>query len=124
MIIIKFICFLIIIIGIGFGFEILLRKILKTSKKAWESNQRVNQLQKRGELVLLVLFLIILGAQIFLLDDLWYWTLPIYLMITTLFRCFMEWKYDRQSKEYIVTLSQLVFWSLLFFIIVYFKLFI
>ncbi len=114
------ICLFVIFLIIGFAIEILLRKLLRTDRKALKRYGPINDFQKRGELFLLIIFLFILAVQVFLKGDLWFGSVLIYFVVSTLFRGFIEWKYDRQSKEYIITLVFLIFTILFLVIIKYF----
>ena len=82
----------------------------------------VNNFHKWGELVILSLYLIV--AVILSAKEFKFWTffnLFIFFFLTLFtFRIFMEWKYQKENKEYIISLFGL---SYSMIIILFFKIF-
>ncbi|MFK9120875.1 DUF4181 domain-containing protein [Peribacillus frigoritolerans] len=80
-------------------FERWLKKKLKIGKSKGRFYKSVNKFQKWIEMSMLIAFLIL----IWFVDN----TIPLligYFLISLSFRTFMEWKYKREKKEYILTL--------------------
>ena len=104
-----------------FGF--LMRKWLKVEKKKLFSHNHVNDMHKKIDWMLRIIFIafIIVGAfynaERGFSDRIWFlepWSLLIGLTILTeAVRAFMEWKYAANKNYYIFTLSQLAFGLLL-----------
>ncbi|WP_144511286.1 DUF4181 domain-containing protein [Bacillus sp. FJAT-22090] len=105
-----------------FIFNTIMAKVLKVEKRSLFSAKFVNKLHKKIEGILRITFLII--YIIFTMRQIespeltnspWYFLsiLMIYLVLDELVRAFMEWKYAINRKEYIYTLSELLFIGML-----------
>ncbi|WP_375090378.1 DUF4181 domain-containing protein [Peribacillus sp. RS7] len=95
----NYIIFIIAILIIAIVFERWLKKKLKIGKSEGRFYKGVNKYQKWIEMSMLIAFLIL----IWFVDN----TIPFligYFLISLSFRAFMEWKYKREKKEYILTL--------------------
>jgi hypothetical protein len=117
MFLLKLIIVLLGIFLIFFLVEKVLRKVFKVEKSKGIIYKPVNKSHKIGERVLLALFFISLFLQIF------YSTPPmettnlliIFFIILNGYRAFMEWKYQKESKEFIITTGNLVMFILFFY---------
>lgn len=79
--------------------ERLLRKKLNINKSTWSIYVPVNTVHKWSERIIIIGFLI----SIWFVEN----TLPLTLTFFTIFnsmRAFMEWKYEREKREYLLTL--------------------
>lgn len=99
-----------------FSGRILRKKYNITKKKGW-IYEPVNPLQKRVEALLMVFYILLytgLSAA-----DYPYANYLIYgfFLLLFAFRVFIEWKYDRESKEFIISVNSLS-WFILFITIV------
>ncbi|MES1042391.1 DUF4181 domain-containing protein [Peribacillus simplex] len=95
----NYIIFIIAFFIIAIVFERWLKKKLKIGKSKGHFYKGVNKYQKWIEMSMLIAFLIL----IWFVDN----TIPLligYFLISLSFRAFMEWKYKREKKEYILTL--------------------
>ena len=109
-----------------FGF--LMRKWLKVEKKKLFSHNHVNDMHKKIDWTLRVIFIAFLivgtfyNAERGYLERIWYiepWSLLIGLTIMTeTVRAFMEWRYNPDKNDYIFTLSQLAFGILLVIVVI------
>jgi Domain of unknown function (DUF4181) len=93
--------------------EFILRKKFKIARRKGWLYHRVNNVHKRAERILFIGYMLIYA--IFLLADYRYANYMIWGFFFFLFgiRAYMEWKYDRESKEFIITTHSLC-WYLLF----------
>lgn len=117
MFLLKYVIFLLILFLVFFSSDRILRKIANVEKQKGVIYKRVNKSQKIGEGIILALFfisLIILAYSSFDFEP--YIPMIIYMGILNLYRAFMEWKYQKESKEYVITLSN----SVLLVIFMYF----
>ncbi|WP_305926271.1 DUF4181 domain-containing protein [Bacillus mycoides] len=101
--------FWIIIFGFciaGYFLDRFLRKKLNMPKsRFWGYNKYVNSLHKKLEIGLLFVYLIISFIYIFKFESTNIWFIIFtYLGVTWILRTWMEWKYDRESKEYIFSI--------------------
>ncbi|MFE8697609.1 DUF4181 domain-containing protein [Cytobacillus sp. FJAT-53684] len=119
----KLILLIAIIILVFVLFDIFMRKLLKVEKKKFFSYNHVNEKHKKIEWMIRITFVVILfGFYIYSMSDpvggfLYLQFVPIamliFILVTETLRAFMEWKYAANKKAYIVTVSQLVFASIL-----------
>ncbi|MDW7669850.1 MAG: DUF4181 domain-containing protein [Bacillota bacterium] len=116
---IKLFLFIGILLLLSSIFSSLMRKFLKVEKKKVFSNKPLNEKHKKIDRIIRTSFIIILLiTQIFIIarvikEPAWYLKSP-FLIITFsvasgIVRAFMEWKYAENRKEYIFTISQLIF---------------
>ena len=119
MFILKFVIVLIVAYLLSFFGEKILRRVINVEKRKSFIYQPVNKSQKKGERVLLVLFFISLFIQIVYSSPSFETStvLIIFLIVLNLYRAFMEWKYQKESKEYIITLCSLVFFAIFIYFI-------
>ncbi|EJR54939.1 hypothetical protein IIM_01879 [Bacillus cereus VD107] len=100
--------FLIIIIGVciaGYFLEKFLRKKLNMSKRGFWGYKHVNSLHIKMEIGLFIVYLIASIIYMYKFENAnMGYALFTYLGITWILRAWMEWKYDRESKEYILSL--------------------
>ncbi|MGI6307496.1 MAG: DUF4181 domain-containing protein [Dethiobacteria bacterium] len=70
-----------------------------------------NKIHKYGERFLLILFLMVGGIAIFgysvPIEPPYWYTIPF--MLWCIFSAFMEWKFDKDSKKYILSLLEFAF---------------
>ncbi|MGE8079230.1 DUF4181 domain-containing protein [Peribacillus loiseleuriae] len=87
--------------------KVLIKKFNIKKEKGWRYNSHVNKIHKLGEWSILVVFLI---SIIYVNPQklAYYILLPYYIVMIS-FRAFMEWKYQREKRKYILTLSVLFF---------------
>ncbi|EJR33495.1 MULTISPECIES: DUF4181 domain-containing protein [Bacillus] len=90
----------------GYFLDRFLRKKLNMPKSGfWGYNKYVNSLHKKLEIGLLFVYLIISFIYIFKFESTNIWFIIFtYLGVTWILRTWMEWKYDRESKEYIFSI--------------------
>ncbi|RKF52501.1 hypothetical protein BCY92_05625 [Bacillus wiedmannii] len=90
----------------GYFLDRFLRKKLNMPKSGfWVYNKYVNSLHKKLEIGLLFVYLIISFIYIFKFESTNIWFIIFtYLGVTWILRTWMEWKYDRESKEYIFSI--------------------
>ncbi|MGH0593406.1 DUF4181 domain-containing protein [Bacillus pretiosus] len=90
----------------GYFLDRFLRKKLNMPKsRFWGYNKYVNSLHKKLEIGLLFVYLIISFIYIFKFESTNIWFIIFtYLGVTWILRTWMEWKYDRESKEYIFSI--------------------
>lgn len=90
----------------GYFLDRFLRKKLNMPKSGfWGYNKYVNSLHKKLEIGLLFVYLIISFIYIFKFESANIWFIIFtYLGVTWILRTWMEWKYDRESKEYIFSI--------------------
>ncbi|WP_375200689.1 DUF4181 domain-containing protein [Bacillus sp. RS11] len=110
-----------------FGFVI--RKLLGVERKKWFSYNHLNERHKKLDWLVRIFFVILLFISNYytnyndILGTYWYfetWFIIIVFLITSeLLRTFMEWKYAENKKDFIATLSEMLFAiSILFLTIV------
>ncbi|QWI68146.1 DUF4181 domain-containing protein [Bacillus mycoides] len=90
----------------GYFLDRFLRKKLNMPKSGfWGYNKYVNSLHKKLEIGLLFVYLIISFIYIFKFESTNIrFIIFTYLGVTWILRTWMEWKYDRESKEYIFSI--------------------
>jgi uncharacterized membrane protein len=90
----------------GYFLDRFLRKKLNMPKSGfWGYNKYVNSLHKKLEIGLLFVYLIISFIYIFKFESTNIWFIIFtYLGVTWILRTWMEWEYDRESKEYIFSI--------------------
>ncbi len=76
-----------------------------------------NKIHKYGETFLLILILIVGGIALFRysvpIEPPYWYTIPF--MLICIFRAFMEWKFDKDAKKYILSLLEFMFLLILLF---------
>lgn len=101
----KFLAIVLIIILLTFGLEVVFNKLLGVEKtKIADTPGR--EVDRRGRKIILVsiIFLLIL-SNVFnfsFLDTKWWWLG--YFIILAGFQIFLEWKYIKNSKQYLTTI--------------------
>lgn len=115
-----------------FCFQAVIAKVLNVEKRRLFSSKSVNNLHKKIEGILRITFLIIYIVFIMrqfeapeLANSPWYFlsVLMIYFVLDELVRAFMEWKYAINRKEYMYTLSELLFIVMLIIVCVQYNFF-
>ncbi|MGE7187003.1 DUF4181 domain-containing protein [Peribacillus sp. NPDC006672] len=94
----NYIIFIIAFFIIAIVFERWLKNKLKIERKG-SFYKGVNRFQRWTEMAMIIAFLI----SIWFVDNPISWLIG-YFLISLSFRTFMEWKYKREEKEYILTL--------------------
>lgn len=101
-----------------FVFNSIIRKYLKIEKRKAFSYAYVNEKHKKIDWIIRISFIIILFISNFyqrrnIGEVKWYfeiWFIAlVFIVISDLFRAFMEWKYAENRKTFIFTISQLIF---------------
>ncbi|MBE7122436.1 DUF4181 domain-containing protein [Bacillus cereus] len=106
----------------GYFLDRFLRKKLNMPKSGfWGYNKYVNSLHKKLEIGLLFVYLITSFIYIFKFEstNIWF-VIFTYLGVTWILRTWMEWKYDRESKEYIFSIIGLFAFILMTSMLFYF----
>ncbi|WKA54471.1 DUF4181 domain-containing protein [Planococcus shixiaomingii] len=100
----EFVLLLIILLGLLFGLEMLLRKWLGV-KKTSLSDTPAKNIDRWGRGIVLVIALCVFyfGMESDLVV-LFFWFWVVFLTWQTFFQAFLQWKYIRESKEHLVTL--------------------
>jgi hypothetical protein len=100
-------------------FEKLLRKWLGVEKRNIAETSGKN-VERRGRGIILLIFLFTLPIVITEEGEglKWYWIF--YLMVSLGFQSFVEWKYLKDSKEYVITLIFLLLCIIIMYNINYF----
>lgn len=107
-----------------FIFNRIMLKLLKVEKKKMFSYNHVNGLHKKNDWILRIAFIIVIiifNMRQFespeLANSPWYFlgVLIIYFVLDELVRAFMEWKYATNRKDYIYTLSEMLFMIIVIF---------
>ncbi|TQR10954.1 DUF4181 domain-containing protein [Psychrobacillus soli] len=120
----KIILFIVAMFVLMFIFNKVMAKLLKVDKRSLFSTSHVNGLHKKIGGILSVTFLvvfIIFNMRQFespkLANSPWYFLgiLMIYFVLDELVRAFMEWKYATNRKDYIYTLSEMLFMVIVIF---------
>ncbi|MBO1580751.1 DUF4181 domain-containing protein [Bacillus sp. XF8] len=97
--------FLIIIVILFFLLENLLRKKLKITRKNGFIYRPVNRFHKWGERIIIIIYLVAGFVCIYTSEYIkGAYILFIFLGTQQLFRAYMEWKFDKESKEYVISL--------------------
>lgn len=101
-----------------FVFNSLMRKYLKVEKRKAFSYNHINEKHKKIDLVIKISYIIMVLITLFYQSrningvswyfELWF-VILMFLTISEMVRAFMEWKYSENRKEYIFTISQLIF---------------
>lgn len=121
--------FLIVVILVINFFGFVIRKLLGVERKKWFSYNHLNERHKKLDWLVRIFFVILLFISNYytnyndILGTYWYfetWFIIIVFLITSeLLRTFMEWKYAENKKDFIATLSEMLFAiSILFLTIV------
>ncbi|MGE6540979.1 DUF4181 domain-containing protein [Bacillus luti] len=107
---------------VGYSLEQFLRKKLNMPKKGlWGYNKHVNSLHKKLEIGLIFVYLITSFIYIFKFESANIaYVIFTYLGVSWILRAWMEWKYDRESKEYVISLFGLFSFILLILTMFYF----
>ena len=113
---------LIIFTGISYIFEIIMSKYLKVEKPKFFSYNHVNEKHKKIDLIIRITstIAILVSSFYFTINvenlpwflQVWFIIL-IFIVISELVRIYMQWRYVENKKEYIFTLTQLVFNTIL-----------
>jgi len=97
--------FLIIIVVLFFLLENLLRKKLKIIRKNGFIYRPVNSFHKWGERIIIILYLVSGFVCIYTSEYIKVvYILFVFSGMQQLFRAYMEWKFDKESKEYVISL--------------------
>ncbi|WP_369899673.1 DUF4181 domain-containing protein [Bacillus manliponensis] len=103
----KMIIFISFILGVFF--------LEKVARKKWNiprtqyTNRYVNEMHKWIDIGIIAIYLIVGLTSIFILENfmLSFYTMVAFLVTQWIFRTWMEWKYDRESKEYVITIGSM-----------------
>lgn len=105
----SFLLILAVCLAFIFALEFVLKKWLKIEKVKISETEGKN-INRWGRGIILVVALVLLPFVISasFWQMLWFWI--IYYSVLSLFDAFLQWKYARESKEYIMTL---IFWPVI-----------
>jgi len=116
---IKLFLFIGILLLLSSIFSSLMRNFLKVEKRKAFSNKPLNEKHKKINRIILTGFIIIiLITQFFIIardikEPAWYLKTPfisiIFIVALGIVKAFIEWKYAENRKEYVFTISQLIF---------------
>ncbi len=101
-------------------FNVVMRKYLKIEKTKGNPFNHVNEMHEKIDWIIIISFIIvILTTPLYMPKnsvlegkELLSIIVIVYFIITEITRAFMEWKYAENRKAYILTISQLVFLSI------------
>lgn len=109
-------------------FNTIMGKCLKVEKKKFLSYNYVNEKHKKIERAVRITILVLLLVGYFInitsdpVGEIWLLQpasiLFVFIIVTESIRAYMEWKYEENKNAYILTVSQLIFISLLFMSII------
>ncbi|MCW9132371.1 DUF4181 domain-containing protein [Bacillus paramycoides] len=86
--------------------EHILRKKLNIPKQKGWNNQYVNKSHKWGSRIIIFSYIVVLIICYSLSNPLYMGIVPFLFLITLYsFGAFMEWKYDRESREFLMSLG-------------------
>lgn len=128
----KFLLILAVLLSLIIGFEVIMTKYLKLDKRKPFSYNHVNGKHKKIDWLIRIVFIISLFITSFILKrnpEISNWNIKtefliiIFLIISEATRAFMEWKYGENPKTYILTISRLLFISILIWVTLYLDLF-
>ncbi|WP_144655796.1 DUF4181 domain-containing protein [Bacillus tropicus] len=89
-----------------FVLENIVRKRLNIPKQKGWNNKYVNKLHKWGNRIIIFSYIVVISICSFLSNPLYMGFLPFLFLITLYsFESYMEWKYDRESKEFLISLG-------------------
>ncbi|MED0940567.1 DUF4181 domain-containing protein [Bacillus mobilis] len=104
----------------GYFLDKYLRKKLDMSKSRFWGYKYVNSLHVKLEVGLFIIYLITSFIYIYKFENANIgYAIITYLGVTWILRSWMEWKYDRESKEYIFSIIGLVSFIVMFLILFY-----
>ncbi|MBU5218445.1 DUF4181 domain-containing protein [Bacillus albus] len=104
----------------GYFFDKYLRKKLNMPKSRFWGYKHVNSLHVKLEVGLFIIYLITSFIYIYKFNNTNIgYAIMTYLGVTWILRSWMEWKYDRESKEYIFSIIGLVSFMVMFLILFY-----
>ncbi|PDZ05605.1 hypothetical protein COE20_11830 [Bacillus cereus] len=104
----------------GYFLDKYLRKKLDMSKSRFWGYKHVNSLHVKLEVGLFIIYLITSFIYIYKFENANIgYAIITYLGVTWILRSWMEWKYDRESKEYIFSIIGLVSFIVMFLILFY-----
>ncbi|MGG5783320.1 DUF4181 domain-containing protein [Bacillus albus] len=104
----------------GYFFDKYLRKKLNMPKSRFWGYKHVNSLHVKLEVGLFIIYLITSFIYIYKFENANIgYAIMTYLGVTWILRSWMEWKYDRESKEYIFSIIGLVSFMVMFLILLY-----
>ncbi|MDM5188681.1 DUF4181 domain-containing protein [Bacillus sp. DX4.1] len=100
---------LILLVVLFYFSEKLVRKKLNIPRQNGFIYEHVNHVHKWGERIILLTYLVVSFICIFSFNDInlayLIWS---YFFVLCLFRAWMEWKYERESKEYFISIGTLI----------------
>ncbi|PEA24272.1 hypothetical protein CN923_22475 [Bacillus cereus] len=106
---------------VGYFFDKFLRKKLNMPKSSFWGYKHVNSLHVKLEIGLFIIYLVTSFIYIYKFENTNIgYAIITYLGVTWILRSWMEWKYDRESKEYIFSIIGLVSFIVMFLILFYF----
>ncbi|KMY49600.1 DUF4181 domain-containing protein [Peribacillus loiseleuriae] len=93
---------------LGIVFDKVIRKIFNIKKEKGRSYTHANKIHKRGEWIIVILFIIVLFYRLSVASIELVPALFTYFFILFAFRAFMEWKYQRETRKHILSVSSLI----------------
>jgi hypothetical protein len=106
---------------VGYFLEQFLRRKLNMEKRGLFGYRYVNSLHVKLEIGLIIMYVIASCYYMFKFENSkMAYAIFTYLGITVILRAWMEWKYDRKSKEYILSIIGLVTYICMISMLFYF----
>lgn len=94
------------------GFNVIIRKVLGVKRRKAFSSDYVNDLHKRGDVFFRVV-MVIAGMVVLIAMPqspiILFWVTTIILALNEIFRAIMEWKYKKETNDYLFTIFQILF---------------
>ncbi|MGG0290609.1 DUF4181 domain-containing protein [Bacillus pacificus] len=88
-----------------FVFERVARKKLNIAKQKGWGNQYVNETHKWGNRIIIFSYIVVIAISAFFPNRMLMGYVPLFFFITLYgFQSYMEWKYDKESREFLISL--------------------
>ncbi|MGH0858238.1 DUF4181 domain-containing protein [Bacillus pacificus] len=88
-----------------FVFEKIARKRLNIPKQKGWDNQYVNKTHKWGNRIIIFSYIVVIALSAFFPNRIFMGYVPLLFFITLYgFQSYMEWKYDKESREFLISL--------------------
>ncbi|WP_255260246.1 DUF4181 domain-containing protein [Bacillus cereus] len=88
-----------------FVFEKIARKRLNIPKQKGWDNQYVNKTHKWGSRIIIFSYIVVIAISAFLPNRILMGYVPLLFLITLYgFQSYMEWKHDKESREFLISL--------------------
>nr|WP_308021377.1 DUF4181 domain-containing protein [Bacillus cereus] len=102
-------------------FERIARRQLNIPKQKGWNNQYVNDTHKWGNRIIISSYIVVIAISTFLPNRIFMGYVPLLFFITLYgFQSYMEWKYDKESREFLISLLGVVALIITGFILYFF----